>query len=63
MFDITKTYPVNGFRLCMDEMSGDISGRAVSPLVKGEIAFHGVGELLFKWSRSLTGNTGSSKGC
>ena len=48
MFDIMKTYPVNGFRLCMDEMSGDISGRAVSPLEKGEIAFHGVGELLFK---------------
>ena len=44
----TEYYPLNAFRICVDNMGADIRGRAYSPLKKEEILFSGVGELLVK---------------
>ena len=43
-----RNYPVNMFRICIDNDEGDVSGRAYSPVSKGEMVFEGIGELLLE---------------
>lgn len=51
MTNITKPYPLNAFRLCVDEVDTDIQGRVFSPLCDKAILFSGIGELLLKADR------------
>ncbi len=41
-------YPVNMFRICVDELGRDIQGRAYMPLNENGVTFAGIGELLLK---------------
>ncbi|MCR5641195.1 MAG: hypothetical protein K6G04_07585 [Lachnospiraceae bacterium] len=41
-------YPVNGFRLCVDDTGEKLCGWVHTPLQKEAIAFHGLEEVLLK---------------
>lgn len=45
---MSKHYPVNAFRLCVDSVQEDIKGYIFSPLQAEKIAFSGLGEALVK---------------
>lgn len=44
----TEYYPPNTFRVCIDRIDGDISGRIYSPLSPTVIAFDGIDRMLLK---------------
>lgn len=45
---MSKHYPVNAFRLCVDFVREDIGGHIFSPLQAEKITFSGLGEALVK---------------
>jgi len=43
-----ENLPVNGFRICIDNMTTDIAGKVYTPLQKEAIPFVGISELLLQ---------------
>lgn len=48
MKDNHKYFPANAFRICIDHIDGDISGRVYSPLIPESISFVSMSEVLVK---------------
>ncbi len=56
MLEKGKKYPPNGFRVCIDNREGDISGKAYSPLEAHAISYHGFNDLILAMDRIFDKN-------
>ena len=43
-----ENYPMNGFRLCVDQVTEDISGTFFSPLLEKPVSYQGCNQLLLQ---------------
>ncbi len=51
MFKESEQYPMNAFRICVNECEGDIGGVAYSPLTEEIISYNGAEDLMIKMDR------------